>query len=772
MLSIYDKDNGVGLPVRKFKYGDHIYDDNTPLTLFPSVPPHLNKVNRDVPIDIENYCDDWEVTQFDECEREFTAHLRENAKRLGRILPMSKGIQQPMRSYYTGPHCLLPLKEDGNESGLAWTTYTDPLGLKLQEDLANTIMRNARNADEEDAARLQLVNYSANVPFASMIRHDGAMKFEGWNPATFAIFADETGRYYAEAFIKAGEHLENFCPNMNVTKALGFNSHLPDGTPINKSDYAWSMNGGSILLPNNLVRYNFAPIKLEYLLSGKVGANIDYFLDNCASYGKDWRVQLKAFEMEACSIHTEAYRTNNADVPKVEFVNGRFATKTIHSKDRVVSKELEGFRFGNGHVDNLRYRTELTNKFGYPERALLKKRPMFPSPSASFSVAFILLFRCMLKEMEDGPGGFLSAHKPVMERYKKVLSAFGTENTLFIQFDRSTCEQFITDNWESYLQMWPDWMRDVTDGLGCAWLPSLFGYRFVRGGLPSGTASTTAANQHLGAFEMCNLVYAVLTGSNRVTDLQLFQRIVKLHLAMIHGKFDYYEIDGFRFSAPLGTDDQLLIVNKKDWDKERLRRHLKDVTSKFMDERSLGGEVCEEFTMFGIHGNLNEFKIAESLVLKKFCLMEHVKNGDAAALKMDSHFEMLDHFYDPICKVFADNKLGNPSSYKKGAQRHLKLLAEAGYPVEEYLNMYNPSAAIIMGNYFEKNHIQTTKPALYAEVKRLYEENFQKQMSDFIDPRQFTGNYPVELMRPLYEKFLNYFMKFDSFKRAKENLDE
>lgn len=706
--------------MRRVKIGNYVCEDNTPSTIFPSNCYHPLP-EKDQVLNMEDFaCESVEETRWSEEEEHLTKFFRSREKALGTCFQMSKLHQKPMLSMQDGFSMLLPLPEDGNSTGFDALTYRHPLYKDFIYALANRLWKHHTTTEEEDSIKALLVDYSVCSPFASMIRHDGRLKVDDriWKNEDIAFFSNKLNSYLLNE-LRAAD-LASCCPPINPTKSTGFNTRMPDGKQFKKDQLAWFPKDFHTDAPNNLYRYNTAPIKEAWLKSGRVLENLKYFLDNCDNYDNP-EILYKAFLMEAVAVHCEAYRTNNYDVPQIEF-NGDFnkSRNKGYKKNREFSKEVihNGDLFWlNSKLDDLKFETEQRKHFANFSETSLKKRPMFPANNASFMISFILLFRLFLHRIEDGSTGFPSNRDVVLERYQRIFLRHENERAKFVTFDRKTSEQFITDNFDKVLKMFQPKLRRVIKGLGYAILPSLYGPRVICGGLCSGTAQTTFLNSMVGLFEMSNCVQRVCQCS--------FETACEAVLSLVFDQKDYLTINGIDITCNLGTDDQILIV----WDDRSCAQLSKDLGSYF-EERSLGGEVVEKCTVFGMDFSNNGVCPSTTLGLAKVFLMEKTVNGDAMALKMRERLKQLGNYYDDIQETFNEFKFGSLKSYDKGAENALRNLSKYGFPIEGLFNEHSPVENLIYGDLLKN--------------------------SSFANPLS-RKKYTEEQMEPLYKELVTYF---------------
>lgn len=699
--------------VRKVRVGEFAtkyYETNS---VFPSMAykfrplPVLKQI-----LDVEHFstCSNKKFSEEEIC---LTESFRSKMKYYSRIFNMEKLRQRPMLSMESGSALMLPLD---NELGLDYLTYTHPLYHKFIVDLCDELIKVDASPEVVDCLKVLMVDYSFWTPFNSSIRHDGMLRVDSsrWKDENILSFQRTLGPFLLKAFEMAGSHLGDYLPKINSTKSCGWNTRNPDGTPMNKRDYEFlpeSWRGDDNFESARLIgaaRYNFSPFKYSWISSGRVQDNLDFFLARCDEY-RNPKILNEAFLREAASIHVEAFRTNNADVPKNE-IKTSFSEllDTGFKKDRDFSVEREPFVWTSGVMKDAEWQNAFREKNPQHRLCALKKRSMFPAPNASFSPPFIFLFRTMLHEVEDGATGFPSNRPCVYDRFKRVFTKYAGEPVHFITFDRRTAEQFISDNWDKVLKFFFPALAKIIDGLSISILPSAQGVRVCPGGLCSGTAQTTFINSITGMFEMVNVVC-------HVENLP-FEEVCPIVLDAIFNQKDDVRIGKRRYLFSLGTDDQIVTVFGP-----------KPVVSdEFWTTASLSGEVTTEATVFGMHFTPAGVEVSQSLGLGKLFLLEKTVHGDAAATKMACRIEALPKFYDAIQRVFSKYKFGSLESYKVGRKSYLNnVIAAFGYSIDPLMNEYNPTEKLIYGSLLTEDMVKKSQKFTESDVRPWY-NSFKK----------------------------------------------
>lgn len=197
---------------------------------------------------------------------------------------------------------------------------------------------------------------------------------------------------------------------------------------------------------------------------------------------------------------------------------------------------------------------------------------------------------------------------------------------------------------------------------------------------------------------------------------------------MIFDEKDFVTINGYDVMCNLGTDDQVLIV----WNSKRSKEQLDADLKSYFEERSLGGEVTDHMTVFGMDFGETTITPSKTLGLAKLFLLEKTVNGDAMALKMTERLKHLPDYFDTIQECMIDHKFGNLSSYKKGAENCMHNLAKYGFPIDGLINIYSPVENLLYGDLLKK--------------------------SSYSDPL-CSKRYSEEQMKPLYDTFIKYFQR-------------
>lgn len=699
------------------KIGSFTCKDPTPCCYFRNVS-YVFKRGKQL-LNVEDFCDDGEVSDVNRADLDGTMFLRSKSKHLGRFFKMSKLTQNPMWTFEDGAAMLLG---KDNQLGLDYLTFRHPAYKKSIGMLVDELFRSGDKSAQE-AARILPTDYSISAPFASCIRRDGRMKLSesDWSEAARNCFKKNLAKFLVNNYEEALKHLSSYMPPRNAAKSIGFFDMFPDGSQYKKGEDFYvpeSLAFSTLPQSENLwARKNKYAIKKAWLESGALEANFRWFLDNCKAYDNN-ETFYNAFLRGACSVHTEAYRLNNADPTLNDLSKGfnKCVEEGLFKKSRVVSYERPDGSFFSGNLRDQEYSRALRKLNPGAFGTLLKKRPMFPGPNATFSTPFILLFRLLLGPAEEKPSGFPSSNKKTLERYNRVISRNAGLNSTIITFDRKTSEQFITDNIELVLSLFPDEIKEMLNGLLRSVVASRFGPRVVKG-LLSGTAATTFINCVVGLFEMIRCVTAAAYG--RIED-DKFCEVCNLIFDNLLRDGDEIEVNGMKVLPNLGTDDQIFYCfTQKDL------KVIEDniASSKIFDEKySLNGELTEQATVFGLNFTLQYVEVSKVLGLSKIWLFEKDKLGDKIAVKMASRYSLLIDYYDLLKFIHQKNGLGSITSYSVGAENYFRQLAKFKFlGFSDLWNEHSPTDKIIMGRYLEKLGI---------------------------DPVQFIDKYSVEEMEP------------------------
>lgn len=716
--------------------------DPTPDCQFASMSVKF-KPDKVQVLNVKDYChpETFKTVQMDESSMQLTKVVRDNLDHLQYTLPLKRFFLTPMLMPEDGPAFLLPLD---NSLGCDWLTYKDPRYKDFIYDLANRLVK--QDPSVEESAKTLLVDYSANVPFASVIRHDGMLKLqpETWPHDARHYFAKSLQKALKNNFLTAD--IADCRPSINGPKSTGTDLRFPDGTPLVKSDF-WILPEDPKYTPENSVffgRKNFAPFKIEWLASGAVLENLKFFLDNMADYSKP-SVYLKALEKGACSIHLEAYRTNNPDVPKIDF-NGDFnkSRGKGFKKDRDCAYEIDGYKFESFVVDDEKYAAAVRKLDSRRSETFLKKRPMFPANNASFMLPFIFLFRLFLHPIEDGPKGFPSLNLAVLSRFQRWYSkSKGADEDRVITFDRRTCEQFISDNFSEVLSLFSGPLQCLIHSLCVVLLPSLKGPRVVDGGLASGSAITTFLNSIVGMFE-CSLLISTITGHP-------FEQCCDKVFECLFGDTDWVSFDdGKEVFISLGTDDQIILTRGFAVDDHQLEQ--------YAQKRSLKIEAVKQAIVFGMRITTEDISYYCTGNLDKFPLIEKKFYGDQAAMNYDMRLSLLPDFYDTIAGCMKDHKFGNATTYKLGTIAFLRKLHDYGEAVAFDINQYSPKERLAADRFCMQNNGCSLDEFLQRGTDRSKVRlgpGFSK-CKHWKDDYLKDSRYPIEFLEPIYSLFKAY----------------
>lgn len=698
---------------------------------------------------LEECAESYELVDFSPDDAKLTEEFRRKTETLAGLFNMDRLKQRPMFAAKDGYALLLP-----HDNKYGWDYFPfryKGLWAEKIARLQNKLWPLATSEKEREQVLLLATDYSMHAPYAATIRKDGTLLLteKQWPTSARKIFRKHLSFHLNEA-LKTAEPSECL-PALNVTKSLGFFDKHPDGSKVDRGRYAYVPEGLDPGTASAIHRYNYGPVKLEWMEKEIYGPRLALFLNACREEKfDDIYTVMELFKLCYFSVHTEAYRINNADVPLIDvdaqvkadggwnnFVNKggfvQFAGKWF-KKNRAFGYETKDGKCAVGKIDDKKM-NQLLRQLD-PEFLLTanKKRPMYPGPNGTFSPAFIVLFRLLMHQVEKGPTSFPSTNTSVMDRYNRNFAQFKSYGRLVYAFDRSNAEQFISDNKDFFFNLLPKWLYKICDGLMTVITPSTNGPRITRGGMPSGTAVTTFANSIVGSFE--NLLWICYYCGVDVTDEVKFNKVCGDFVDCIFNGKDYFTIGDYYIPPNLGTDDQVGYIFCSSLNDEQMYKKYLDLTPKFCEGRSLGFEEGTEFTVFGLKFTRTSVVAEPCLGLSKLFLMENTTiSGDALAFKLMCRLEALPKYYETIRQWFLEEGLGSIEDYKVGADRFLRMLVEFGYPVEGYLNEYNPEAKLRMGEYFEKAGI---------------------------DPRKSDKQYPVGFVEDVQNIFVNFANEYNN----------
>lgn len=675
----------VGKHGRISRVGQYKMLDLTP-GLFANVPFRLPADKWQIGFDVEaiSHADSIQTESFDGTDRQITEAIRAQSHRLGRVFPMSRLKQAPATMYVDAPSLLLPLD---NRLNLDWLTYHSDEWRSFIYDFCDELLKNHPVSDVEDSVRILLTDYSSYVPFTSSIRKGTRMRVS-YDDAAVKNFRETLGEYIISGYFRSRH--EDCLPRMNATKSVGWPFQYPDGTPISGDEYLYMPETFQAL---TFARKNFRTFKLDWAHSGRVEETLRFILENPGAL-RDPRRAVENFENNRFEIHTEADRRNNGDEWTNPLPSGSLLSlkgQLVH-KDRDWCFESAPYTYKSGIYDQSKV-TALMSNHGRTELDL-RRRAMFPSNTASRDVAAIYMYRRIWHDMEEGPTGFPSLRPSVLSRYAHFISETTQyENWKIIQFDRRTAEQFITDNFSTLAELYPERFRDLFLDLSTAIIPSVYGPRCVSGGLISGGAGTTGDNGTMGLFELSQLVSTFETKrpfdpAIHLSVCKRFQRSLESG-GFVIGKDPYGH--NFHLCLNLGTDDQYqpLAYNG---------RFIEDrMNSYAWEERFLKHSFENTQTGFGLFMSRNGFTVNPTLGLSKLFLHEKFLYGDACAAKMACRLDLLPDYYDDIQRTFEKHKFGSLKTYYQGREAYKKLLKTYGFDVEGFYNEYSPLDKIIYG---------------------------------------------------------------------------
>jgi len=707
----------------------------TPHTVFASQAVRFRASKGQV-LDVQHFCSETETRKFDERDTFLTSNLRANSAAIGRVFDGAKLYQRPMYTAEDGAAFLCPLNSLDDD----WLGFRDDRYWKLCVEVTKRAAKINNSPLMESAVRHLFTDYSANVAFASSIRKDGHMKMSAsaWDSSAVKEFAESYGRNLIDSFDKAGEHLERYCPSKNPTKSTGINSIFPDGRPFSKKDCYYAPESLVYLaepgheIESAWVRYDATHFKDAWAeeLAKKDGP-LDWWLAHYREIPENPKVLVQAFFTHMLDVHTEAYRTNNPD-PFLNTLPGDWDVTNLlgklYKKDRDAAFEVTPEDCFYGLVDDEAYSKELRKRVFSLDGSkisgtLLKKRPMFPADTACFSLPFIFLFRCFLKDVEESPTAMPSLAKPVQTGYTDFFAEIEGKARICTLLDRRTCEQFMTDNFDSILNLFESPLKEMMAAICTCVVPSRLGPRVVAGGCASGTAPTTFLNATCGMFEIAHLLRTWFnqTGTN-VTGW------IRAYVDAVFLGHPYVKWGDWTVKVNLGTDDQVLYLAHDRMTETELTSKFKAFLDEYCAKRFLKHEVGFGNSAFGLEFNRDHVKVCDTLVFAKLFLLEKETNGDAAALKYWCRLQLLGDLHDAVAGAISDVIGGDLNSYELGARNYLRTIAKFGYAVQldELFDEHSPTETLAKG-------------LILREL-------------DYDPTDGHSTNYSVEQLQPLYTK--------------------
>lgn len=715
---------------RKTKFWNVEWPDATKGSLFPSLTRNFQYSEGQLK-DIEACSIDVTHSGYEEWGSEAMRALKAKHAELGRILPMSMLQSGPMWSYKDGPAMLLPLD---NKVGRSYLSFADPLWEKFLRELYCEFKAN-HYQDGLEAMRTLVVAYNYHAPYAVELVHSDEFKYASRDEQTeeyfrtkFAVFVDRELEYAINAIEKGDQ---GYIPNQNPTKSTGFNRLRLDGTPFKKSEFSYVPAELYDDDSNLWAKNDLGPLKDDYIKSGFVTENLKYALANSAALRKDPSLLVEFLERQNCSVHTNAFRTNNAD-PSIcdESVFDRWANG---EKVNFYHKNRDWTRFSldsNGSIQvqsgvfeceklNDALRQSCGFQFSFDSN---KKRKVYPAPTVTFSPPYITLCRAFLHRIEESKIGFPSEQAEVLKGYVEYHDVTRDIPKTVVTFDRKHSEESISANFDHVLSLLPTWLMNIVAFLGIAILPSNIGPRVVSGALPSGTAPTTFLNFLSCLYEWINMVWIILKHDN-ITWNQIADEVFdQLYSQQPTG---YFIIGSWIIKFNIGTDDQAFyLANKAFRNSDELTTYVKTkLDEAHVEKRNVSFDVGFNQTVFGMCFGPDSTVASKVLGLNKLFLIEKAKLGDSIALKMFCRFSLLPDVQQMVQRVFDRLDLGTIATYKKGAESYFKGLAKFGYAgmvnsynaivgsehgqsilsdgVTDIFNEWNPSERLIMSKYLE-----------------------------------------------------------------------
>lgn len=689
--------------------------DRTPSTVFPSKVFKFRSLPLEKQVfDSTLFGKEKTFSSQPPNEAEITRLIRRNQKTLSRVFPnMEKLRVGPMGSFEDGYAFMTP--GTATEPSI-WLSYTDERYQNFVIDLVNRLLKKCSKQDDIDSVLTLLVDYSVHPPYASCLRHDGSYKVKAgaWPRECIESFSRWLGSFLRRNFNDT--ETPDAAPPLNGSKSPGFFNIYPDGAPYVKSDHMYVAKSLYTEEPNNIMRYDNSGFKLEWASSGALKANLEWFYANAKRMTSPLTV-LEAFERCSLSVHMQAYRTNCPDTP---IISGdkvtRSALASAHTKDRQYGYEVYdptgACRVESGVCDNAKWCAEFKKRNPTHLFVPNRKRIIYPGPNPSFSAAFIFLCRLLTKSVEDSAVGFPRAADASLRHFEAALAP-SWRGRVIVTYDRSNAEQFITDNWDDFIQIVPDWLRTTFDALGVAVLPSTNGPRALLGALVSGAAPTTFFNMICGMFELTLCV-------RRITGAPYDDILSNFFECMMKGN-PFFSVGGLFFSVTLTTDDTVFYVFSNEHEDSSLQNLVKDKLAGYFEERSLKGDVCSETTCFGLDFTLNSVQVSKTRGLGKLWLSEHRENGDQVALGYMARLSLLPEFYDDIAACVSDHGFGDVGRYEIGAKNFMSNLQKFGYPVDALYNVHSPVEQIIYGSYLQEHGYDVMKHQTKYPIEELNE---------------------------------------------------
>ena len=726
-------------------------EDHTKNSIFQSAVIRF-RYNKDQFLDVDKVSYDIHSTTMNDWETEATRLLQNRERELGRFLPMASMHVAPMYSYSDGIAMLLPLDNKVNRTYL---TYRDPLWHEFLRRLYRAFSE--ENLTEGlESLRTMVVAYNMHAPYSVEIRHDSQFSLEPfWDKRDAQYFGDRFSKLLLGNLSTAIRSIkdklpgyEKYIPNLNPTKSTGFNQRFYDGRQVTRDLFTYVPASLRDSDTNLWSRVDRGPFKEDCIRSGWVDKNLDYLLENIDDCLANPSSFVRLVDEENCSIHKMSFRTNNAD-PSLnsedEFKAWSKGQKVkFFHKDRnwcrCVKGSDGGIRYVSGtyHCDKLN--EELNRTLGFTDPLdSNKKRAVYPAPTATFSPPYTCLFRALLSDLEESKMGFPSNRTNILENYDEYFKLIGNQPRTWVAFDRKNSEQTISANYSFFELLVGKRLSKILEILGYSIFPSTEGPRVVKGGLPSGSSSTTFDNVVFGLFETCNVITVVTKA--KVRD------VIDKVLDCLERKSGIVSIGAWLIKLNLGTDDQIIgFSSSKFSDNQNLKEYVSSTLKPF-EERFLSFEVGSGMTVFGMTFYETSVEVSKVLGLNKLFLAEKEKLGDAIALKMYCRSLLLPEYIGVIQSVFSSLDLGTFRTFKLGADNYFKQISKFGFddvvdtngkhyhgfdsPLSDIFNEYSMSEKLIIG-----------------EALKVYDEDFIKR------PKKFESDDVLRWLSK-FQKFLN-----------------
>lgn len=678
-IALSNRDRKRAVHMGPYTFDDHIGGYFKNFTFQPPKRPPEKQL-----LDVEKYADGDVIDRpVDAHDAEMTRRVRSIIKRMSRHINCASFKTGPILSDEDKFAILLPTETGGNKSGLDALTFNDPRYWTLMKGIATRLEKECSTDGEFDALKMLFINYSIAYPRTVAICHDGRVK------ADLKEYPDDELSFMRD--IIGDRLMANFANStmkeqisLNITKSPGFPKIWPDGSPLKPAQQCYKnlsfadKHGDKFLL-----RRDYTKFKKAWLDDGIIDRNLAFLLSNI-DYCLSDDGFLEMFERYFVNAASWGLRMNNGDCPLVDTWSDILKNPNSAGKHRPAVYEVEPNIMRSLTLDSNAWAAAF-HKLNGTVGAPLKPRYMYPAPNAVFAAPFNGLFKRLIGALEEGASGFPSLNVRVMARYNRNFESMAQAGLTpyFLQFDRSNSEQFITDNFDLLLKIFPEKLAKIVRFCGLSILPSDYSGRFVGGGLPSGAPATTFLNMCFGLVEN---VMQILFVCGVPRGSQAWFANAKKILDHIFDATDTIDVNGVKVLANLGTDDQIACM----WVRDR-----QQLGEPHTEGRSLGAEIVDHACVFGLDFSQSGITVANSLNLSKFGLQEHLKYGDAMAYKMAMRFNtMKPAFREGIAQVFYDQGYGDISDFENGKEGYDLILEEYGYIPDPIYNRYKMSDLI------------------------------------------------------------------------------